>query len=129
MIDVIPKTDFPDIRKNCIIRSVKSGSLMLIPRQDKLVRFYVQLQTQSLAKEGEPRFDKSRYTQAHILETANKVLSPYKLTYHYCDWWSVYQVGQRLIDDYSINQRVFFAGDAARKYSSGRIATAVADSG
>lgn len=115
MIDVVPKTDFPDIRKNCIIRSAKSGNLMLIPREDKLVRLYVQLQTQTFAKEGEPRFDKSIYTQAHILEIANTILSPYRLTYEYCDWWSVYQVGQRLVDEYSIRERLFFVGDAARK--------------
>ena len=118
MIDVIPKTDFPDIRRNCIIRSAKSGNLMLIPREEKLVRLYVQLQSQTSAKEGEPRFDKSRYTQAHILEAANAILSPYRLTYEYCDWWSVYQVGQRLVDDYSIRERLFFVGDAAHKSSS-----------
>lgn len=38
VLDVIPITDFPDIRKRCAIHSERSGSVMVIPREDGLVR-------------------------------------------------------------------------------------------
>lgn len=36
VMDLIPITNFPDIRKNCIIKS-DHGNLLLVPRENKLV--------------------------------------------------------------------------------------------
>jgi hypothetical protein len=36
VLDAIPDTDFPDIRMRCAIHSEKSGSVMVIPREDGL---------------------------------------------------------------------------------------------
>lgn len=45
VLDIIPLTDFPDIRMRCAIHSANSGSVMVIPRENKLVRLYIQLTT------------------------------------------------------------------------------------
>jgi phenol 2-monooxygenase len=41
VLDIVPITDFPDIRMRCAIHSAESGSVMVIPRENKLVRLYV----------------------------------------------------------------------------------------
>ena len=38
VLDIVPITDFPDIRMRCAIHSASSGSVMVIPRENKLVR-------------------------------------------------------------------------------------------
>ena len=52
-----------------------------------------------------------------ILESAQRTLAPYKLTYEYCDWWTAYQIGQRVGSKFSKNERVFLAGDAVHTHS------------
>ena len=43
VLDIIPITDFPDIRKRCAIHSADAGSMMVIPREKKLNRLYILL--------------------------------------------------------------------------------------
>ena len=62
---------------------------MVIPRENKLVRLYIQLK--EVNKSGE-RFDRSQYTPETILKSAKKIMSPYELTYDYLDWYTIYQV-------------------------------------
>ena len=40
---MVPITNFPDIRNRCAIHLKDSGSVMVIPRENDLVRFYIQL--------------------------------------------------------------------------------------
>ncbi|WQF78480.1 Putative FAD-binding domain, phenol hydroxylase dimerization domain, Thioredoxin-like superfamily [Colletotrichum destructivum] len=80
VMDIVPITDFPDIRSRTVIHST-SGALMIIPRENR----------RSLARK--------------------------KLEYHYCDWWTAYQIGQRTGDHFSKLDRVFLAGDAVHTHS------------
>ncbi|OBT54088.1 hypothetical protein VE04_06258 [Pseudogymnoascus sp. 24MN13] len=114
VLDIIPITDFPDIRQRCAIHSANSGSVMVIPRENKLVRLYIQMTTTE--KGGEP-VDRTNITPAMILECANRTLAPYKLSYEYCDWWTAYQIGQRVGSNFSKNERIFLAGDAVHTHS------------
>ncbi|KAI0487027.1 FAD binding domain-containing protein [Xylaria cf. heliscus] len=114
VLDIVPITDFPDIRNRCMIHSASSGSLMIIPREDKLVRLYIQLTEVSV---GGGRVDRSNITPDVIFKAAQKIISPYKLDYHYCDWWTAYQIGQRVGDKFSKLDRVFLAGDAVHTHS------------
>ena len=82
-------TSLADIRMRCAIHSANSGSVMVIPRENKLVRLYIQLT--EVNKAG-GQVDRSKITPEMILKSAQKILSPYKLTYNYCDWWTAYQV-------------------------------------
>ncbi|KFY94209.1 hypothetical protein V500_03367 [Pseudogymnoascus sp. VKM F-4518 (FW-2643)] len=114
VLDIIPITDFPDIRQRCAIHSANSGSVMVIPRENKLVRLYIQMTTTE--KGGEP-VDRTNITPAMILECAQRTLAPYKLSYEYCDWWTAYQIGQRVGSNFSKNERIFLAGDAVHTHS------------
>ena len=90
VIDIIPITDFPDIRSRCAIHSASEGSIMLIPREGRLVRIYCQLKEVRQGESG--RFDRSTITEETIFKTAQRIFMPYTLEYKYCDNWTVYQV-------------------------------------
>ncbi|CZT43526.1 probable FAD monooxygenase [Rhynchosporium secalis] len=114
VLDIIPITDFPDIRMRCAIHSASSGSVMVIPRESKLVRLYIQMTT---TERGGNKLDRKSITPQLILESAQRTLAPYKLTYQYCDWWTAYQIGQRVGSEFSKNERIFLAGDAVHTHS------------
>ena len=99
----------------CAIHSENSGSLMVIPRENKLVRLYIQLTTSD--KLGGGKVDRSKINPDVILASAQRIIHPYKLTYKYCDWWTAYQIGQRVGEDFSKRERIFLAGDAVHTHS------------
>ena len=116
VLDIVPLTDFPDIRMRCAIHSAGNGSVMVIPRENKLVRLYIQLTDTEPGEEGGRR-DRSKINPEVILKSAQRILAPYKLSYSYCDWWTAYQIGQRVGDKFSLKERVFLAGDAVHTHS------------
>lgn len=67
---------------------------MVIPRENKLVRLYIQL---TEVNKGGGAVDRSNITPQMILKAAQKIMSPFKLTYKYCDWWTAYQVSNFFI--------------------------------
>jgi flavin-dependent dehydrogenase len=115
VLDIIPITDFPDVRKRCAIHSESSGSMMIIPRENKLARLYIQLT--EIKPDASGRADRSKITPDTILTAAQKIIAPYKLTYEYCDWWTAYQIGQRVGKNFDHKSRVFLAGDAVHTHS------------
>jgi phenol 2-monooxygenase (NADPH) len=118
VLDVIPITDFPDIRTRCAIHSAESGSMMIIPRENRLTRLYIQLKVTSDASAGNTgRVDRSTITPETILQAARKIIAPYKLSYQHCDWWTAYQIGQRVGKSFSHQDRIFLAGDAVHTHS------------
>lgn len=118
VLDIIPVTDFPDIRMRCAIHSESSGSVMVIPRENKLVRLYIQLTTTSTDDgTGGKKFDRSSVTPETIIASAQRIMQPYKITYRYLDWWTAYQIGQRVGNSFSLHERVFLAGDAVHTHS------------
>ncbi|CAG8234244.1 unnamed protein product [Penicillium nalgiovense] len=116
VLDIVPITDFPDIRHRCAIHSADAGSLMVIPRENKLVRLYIQLQATDSQKNGS-KADRSWISPEIILQSAQRIVHPYKLDYAYCDWWTAYQIGQRVSNKFSQSDRVFLAGDAVHTHS------------
>lgn len=128
VLDAVPITDFPDIRARCAIHSADSGSIMIIPREDGLVRLYIQLKetprdpdsTESstdakAAQKG--RIDRSKITPELILENARKIFHPYKLDMIDIKWYTAYQIGQRVSPEFQKHNRVFIAGDACHTHS------------
>lgn len=116
VLDITPITDFPDIRSRCAIHSASSGSVMVIPRENKLVRLYIQLTTTEKLGEGGSRADRSKITPDVILKAAQKIMAPYTLSYRKLDWWTAYQIGQRVGSRFSKNERIFLAGDAVHTH-------------
>lgn len=92
VLDIVPITDFPDIRMRCAIHSADSGSVMVIPRESKLVRLYIQLTTTD--GQGGKKFDRSTINPQTILESAQRIMRPYKINYRYCDWWTAVSISQ-----------------------------------
>ncbi|KAL3433571.1 FAD binding domain-containing protein [Aspergillus tetrazonus] len=115
VIDIVPITDFPDIRQSCAIHSDQYGSVMTAPREDRLVRFYIQLKGEGdLDKKA---MDKTEESPDALIQMAQRIMQPYSLTYKYCDWSSIYPIKQGLVKQYHVNNRVFLAGDAAHTHS------------
>ena len=100
----------------CAIHSADSGSVMVIPRENKLVRLYIQLTTTDGDGRGK-KVDRSQISPDTIIASAQRIMRPYKITYKYLDWWTAYQIGQRVGSNFSLKERVFLAGDAVHTHS------------
>jgi phenol 2-monooxygenase len=38
VLDIVPKTNFPDIRLKCTVHSQSAGTILIVPREKNLVR-------------------------------------------------------------------------------------------
>ncbi|PYH85677.1 hypothetical protein BO82DRAFT_429176 [Aspergillus uvarum CBS 121591] len=110
VMDMVPRTDYPDIRKKSTIRS-KAGNLLIIPREgdsDNLTRFYIELPAGTKAKDVKLE---------DLQQAAKKILSQYRIEFVETVWWSAYAIGQRHADCFHKDYRVFLAGDACHTHS------------
>ncbi|KAJ5717021.1 hypothetical protein N7488_002667 [Penicillium malachiteum] len=115
VIDVVPISNFPDIRRMGIVSS-KAGTMLVIPRERNLVRFYVPTHIfESTTTNG--RFDRSTITPEKIKTRVQAILTPYTFDFTIVDWWTVYQIGQRIAPAFSKGNRAFLAGDAVHTHS------------
>ncbi|KAK2592651.1 hypothetical protein QQS21_009650 [Conoideocrella luteorostrata] len=112
VLNMIPRTDFPDIRKVFVVHSTR-GTIMGVPREDKLVRFYISMD----GGHRNTSLDAKSITSDKIVRAAQDILAPYKLEAGKIPWWSAYCVGQRVADQFSYRNRVFLAGDAVHTHS------------
>ncbi|KAF8670690.1 hypothetical protein AX14_005810 [Amanita brunnescens Koide BX004] len=117
VIDILPVTDFPHVRTCAMVHS-NNGSCLLIPREDDKIRLYVQVNPKDVINDATGRVDKTKFGPDEILEVARKSFQPYTLgkSKEY-DWWTIYQIGQRVATRYSVNERIFIAGDACHTHS------------
>lgn len=128
--EMVPITDFPDIRKRCSIHSQNNGSITIIPRENQIVRLYIQLLELDHHEEADVdnassshgqtktrRMDRSNVTAEQILESVRKILHPYTLDATEIHWFTAYQVGQRVASAFEKKDRGFIAGDACHTHS------------
>lgn len=92
---------------------------MVIPREDNMVRLYVQMTSSS----GRELSDRRTATEQEIQELAKKILHPYFIEWERVEWYSVYPISQGIADSYSLDQRVFIGGDACHTHSVSQIST------
>lgn len=116
VMDGVVRTDFPDIKMKCTIHS-DYGSIMVIPREDNMVRLYIQLGS-STDPDWNPR---KTATVDEVQDSAKKILQPYSLEWERVEWYSVYPIGQGIADNYTLDHRVFLGGDACHTHSVGPI--------
>ncbi|KAJ5885550.1 FAD binding domain protein [Penicillium taxi] len=109
VMDAVPKTNFPDIRKVCVVHSAQ-GTIMAVPREKKLVRFYIAMDGTDL--DVPTALFQKTLTVDHVVDAARSIFHPYTFDVGEVAWWSAYQVGQRVADKFSKDDRVFLAGDA-----------------
>lgn len=123
--DTFVKSDFPDIRRRCSIRT-ENGNLMLIPQANKGLRIYTLLSEEDVATlsaskyEGKGSAFTNEITLIGIVESrARKILKPYNIKFTKVTWSSMYHVAQRIADSYTDAQnRVFILGDACHTHSA-----------
>ncbi|KAI1282276.1 FAD binding domain-containing protein [Xylaria sp. FL0933] len=109
VMDVYPRTSFPDIRKKAIIKS-ESGTIIIIPREgDSLVRLYINLSGGATAAKD--------VTLAQLHDKARQIFQPYTMEFPETTWWSAYVIGQRLANEFHAHYRVFLSGDACHTHS------------
>ncbi|MHA7268458.1 FAD-binding monooxygenase [Arthrobacter sp. HLT1-20] len=124
VMDVLAKTDFPDIRTKCAIQSHDGGSILLIPREGgHLFRMYVDLGVVPEGDNGNVR----KTSVEEMIAKANAIITPYTLEVRNVAWHSVYEVGHRLTDRFDDllpeqlgerTPRVFITGDACHTHSA-----------
>jgi phenol 2-monooxygenase len=108
VMDVYPRTNFPDIRKKCTLQS-DAGTILIIPREGgSLVRCYIELGHGTVAKDVK---------REDLHEAARRIFHPYDLEIADTFWWSAYSIGQRLADHFSKDNRVFLTGDSCHTHS------------
>ncbi|KAK4202555.1 FAD binding domain-containing protein [Triangularia verruculosa] len=112
VMDGVVKTDFPDIKMKCTIHS-EHGSIMVIPREDNMVRLYIQI-----ASSTDPDFNpRKTATVEEVQASAKRILQPYSIEWERVEWYSVYPIGQGISDKYTLDHRVFLGGDACHTHS------------
>ncbi|PCH36409.1 thioredoxin-like protein [Wolfiporia cocos MD-104 SS10] len=117
VLDFVPDTDLPDIRIFCAVHS-HNGSCMVIPREGDTVRLYVQLSDADVQDAATGRVDKSKFSPERLLDVARRSLSPFTIAApRGVEWWTLYIIGQRVASKYSVQERVFIAGDACHTHS------------
>ena len=108
VVDLIPRTTFPDIRKVSTVHSM-SGTLLNIPREGgQMTRFYLELPEGTVAK---------AVTLEDLKKASQSILHPYEMEFAETVWWSAYSVGQRVADHFTAFERVFLTGDACHTHS------------
>ncbi|MGM5595697.1 FAD-dependent monooxygenase [Corynebacterium glucuronolyticum] len=130
VMDVLVDTDFPDWRTKCAIHS-KAGSILHIPREGGfLCRIYVDL---GIVTDDDNH--KIRETPIEeIVEKANAIYAPYHIDVKNVPWFSVYEVGHRVVDGFddidgsddtygsdeggTVTPHVFLTGDACHTHSA-----------
>lgn len=123
VMDVLPVTDYPDIRFKSVVQSADAGNMVVIPREGGyLVRFYIEMDE---LEPGE-RVAGRAITSDDLITAARRILHPHSLDVKEIVWWSVYEIGQRLTDKFddvpddqlaTRTPRVFVAGDACHTHS------------
>jgi phenol 2-monooxygenase len=81
----------------------------LIPREgDSLVRCYIELPAGTVAKSVQLE---------DLHRAAQNIFYPYSLEIAETFWWSAYSIGQRLVESFHRDHRVFLTGDACHTHS------------
>ncbi|KIN98008.1 hypothetical protein M404DRAFT_865513 [Pisolithus tinctorius Marx 270] len=117
VVDMVPDTNFPDIRHVAVIHST-NGSILSVPRENDKVRLYVQLSEKDIVDPETGRVSKTKSSPEKILEVARKTLHPFYISpLSGIEWWTIYLIGQRVASRFSVEDRVFIAGDACHTHS------------
>ncbi|KAJ5478338.1 hypothetical protein N7530_003847 [Penicillium desertorum] len=126
------ETDYPHAWIFGSVISTEHGGCVIIPRENGYIRLYTQLnisQTGPLAatrQERDPSFAESggqvdihSVTPEEVLEQANRIFAPYKLSFAApLSWFAVWKISERVARSFSSSdQRVHLVGDAAHVHS------------
>lgn len=68
-----------------------NGACGTVPREDDMVRMYIQMSEGDISMNADGKLDKTQITPEHLFEVAQKSFKPYNITMDRCFWWTVYQ--------------------------------------
>lgn len=109
VIDGELDTDFPDIWSKTLVFSEEHGSVLIIPRERNMTRFYIEMKSSTTSKD---------LGQDYVMSRAREILKPYRLEWRSVEWFGNYQVAQRVAARFSDpSRRAFIAGDASHTHS------------
>ncbi|BEI87291.1 uncharacterized protein CcaverHIS019_0100090 [Cutaneotrichosporon cavernicola] len=112
--DAVVDSDLPTTRMKNVIHSKDAGAVLMVPREDGMVRVYTQM---GELKPGE-RVDRDAVTIDKLMEKTRQVLHPYRIDFPYIDWYTCYEIGQRVCDTFSqYKDHILIAGDACHTHS------------
>ncbi|KAL4890074.1 FAD binding domain-containing protein [Aspergillus ambiguus] len=132
IMDCIFETDYPHAWIFGSVISTEHGGCVIIPRENGYIRLYTQLnvsQTGPLAasrQAKDPSFSETggqvdihSITPEEVLEQANRIFAPYKLSFAApLSWFAVWKISERVARSFSSNDlRVHLVGDAAHVHS------------
>lgn len=89
VVDIIPDTDFPDIRTRTSIHSL-NGSCMIVPREGDMVRLYLQLMDADVVNPETGRVDRDKMGPEKLMKVASKTFHPYSIRAEEYHWWTLY---------------------------------------
>ncbi len=103
VLDGVIETSFPKVPE-IIVFQAETSDVAWIPREGNLDRFYV-------------RMDTKDFNQKHAIAKINHAMHPHTLSFKEMVWFSQFSVKESVAERFSINDRVFLAGDACHVHS------------
>jgi len=103
VIDGIIETDFPKVPE-IIVFQADTSDVAWIPREGKIDRFYV-------------RMDTTKFTFEEAIEKINRAMRPYSVSFKEISWYSRFSVKESVAEKFFVQDRVFLAGDACHIHS------------
>lgn len=105
------RSNHPDLERVCVNRS-KRGIILVIPREPidgkPSCRFDIQIENRN----------RIEVQQEDVIPIIKEMFHPYTVEWDDVNWWSSYDVSQRLINAYSVNDdSLFFLGDCCHTHS------------
>ncbi|MEZ4752088.1 MAG: FAD-binding protein [Bdellovibrionota bacterium] len=103
VIDGVIDTDFPKVPE-IIVFQAESSDVAWIPREGEIDRFYVRMDTKDFELE-------------EALSKINRAMQPHSLRFKRIDWFSRFSVKESVAERFSVDEKVFLAGDACHIHS------------
>lgn len=103
VIDGVIESDFPKVPE-IIVFQAETSDVAWIPREGNIDRFYV-------------RMDTHDFTQEEAIAKINRAIAPHRLRFSEIVWFSQFAVKESVAEQYSLDNKVFLAGDACHVHS------------
>ncbi|MBC7691118.1 MAG: FAD-binding protein [Methylotenera sp.] len=103
VVDGVIDSDFPKVPEIIVFQS-ETSDVAWVPREGDLDRFYV-------------RMDTKEFTLDQAIEKINRAMQPHTLRFKDIVWFSQFSVKESVAEHFSVQNRIFLAGDACHIHS------------
>jgi len=103
VIDSVIETDFKKVPE-IIVFQAETSDVAWIPREGKIDRFYV-------------RMDTKDFTLEEATQKINRAMRPHSLIFKEIAWYSQFSVKESVAESFFVQDRIFLAGDACHIHS------------